>query len=116
MPPTLHSNRIAKPEGMSLTWKPRLVKTPTPIMSATTMAVATTTETVDLPGSREGHAAPVVSVATISVRFSTACKACFHRAGRFQPIQERLTNTEAPRVLVSKYLLLTLCPTKTTQL
>jgi hypothetical protein len=50
---------------MSLTWKPRLVKTPTPTMSATTMAVATKTETVDpLPGSRPGHAAlPVSDVA-----------------------------------------------------
>src|ERR1700761_543028 len=49
---------MAKPDGMSSTWKPRLVKTPTPIMSATTMAVATITETVDPPpASRPGNAA-----------------------------------------------------------
>jgi hypothetical protein len=30
---------------MSVTWNPRLVKTPTPIMSATTMAVAVRGET-----------------------------------------------------------------------
>src|SRR3981189_1672504 len=49
---------MEKPEGMSLTWKPRLEKTPTPTMSATTMAVATMTETVvPAPESRPGHAA-----------------------------------------------------------
>ena len=49
MPPTVHSSRIEKPDGMSLTWKPRLVKTPTPTMSATTIAVATSNDTVDPP-------------------------------------------------------------------
>src|SRR3984957_9679944 len=69
MPPMAHNNRIEKPEGMSLTWKPRLVKTPTPTMSATTMAVATTTETVDPPpGSRPGQGAVPVSDAAMSVR------------------------------------------------
>jgi hypothetical protein len=44
------------------------VKTPTPTMSATTMAVATSTETVEpLPGSRLGHAALPVLDDAISV-------------------------------------------------
>ena len=40
MPPTIQSASSAKPELMSLTWNPRLVKTPTPTMSATTIDVA----------------------------------------------------------------------------
>ena len=40
MPPTTHSMSSAKPDGMSLTWKPRLVKTPMPIMLATARAIA----------------------------------------------------------------------------
>src|SRR6185437_4014592 len=40
MPPTTHSRSREKPDLMSMTWKPRLVKTPTPTMSATTIAVA----------------------------------------------------------------------------
>src|SRR5882757_9578953 len=59
---------MEKPEGMSLTWKPRLVKTPTPTMSATTMAVATMTETVvPAPESRPGHAALSVPDAAMPV-------------------------------------------------
>src|SRR5258708_708585 len=50
MPPTIHSSSSAKPDVMSLTWKPRLVNTPTPIMSATTMAVAVTAEIVGRTG------------------------------------------------------------------
>jgi hypothetical protein len=47
-------------------------------MSATTMAVATTTETVDPPGSRlVGHVPLAVSIAAISVRISGACQAVF---------------------------------------
>src|SRR5207253_6440497 len=58
---------MEKPEGMSLTWNPRLVKTPTPTMSATTMAVATVTETVDTaPGSLPWVAASPVSDAAMS--------------------------------------------------
>src|SRR5262249_28752360 len=34
------------PDEMSFTWNPRLVKTPTPTMSATTIAVAVIVETV----------------------------------------------------------------------
>src|SRR6266513_3049845 len=68
MPPTVHNSRIEKPEGMSLTWKPRLVKTPTPTMSATTMAVATMAETVvPAPKSRPGHAALSVPDAAMPV-------------------------------------------------
>src|SRR5262245_24202504 len=58
---------MENPEGMSLTWNPRLVKTPTPIMSATTMAVATVTETVEAePGSLPDVAASPVSDAAMS--------------------------------------------------
>jgi len=58
-----------------LTWKPRLVKTPTPIMSATTIAIATTTETVEPPpGSGPVKAALPVSVAAISVRTFSAAR------------------------------------------
>ena len=69
MPPTTHKSRMEKPEGMSLTWKPRLVKTPTPTMSATTMAAATQSETVEPPPavSRPGKAALPASDAAISV-------------------------------------------------
>src|SRR6058998_136829 len=68
MPPTVHNSRIEKPEGMSLTWKPRLVKTPTPTMSATTIAVATSSETDDPPPvSRPGHAGPPDPDAAMSV-------------------------------------------------
>ncbi len=68
MPPTTQSSRIEKPVGMSLTWKPRLVKTPTPTMSATTMATATPKETVDPPApSRPDRVAPPASDAAISV-------------------------------------------------
>src|ERR1700735_1153864 len=35
-----HSSSSEKPDVMSFTWNPRLVKTPTPTMSATTIAVA----------------------------------------------------------------------------
>jgi hypothetical protein len=62
---------MEKPEGMSLTWKPRLVKTPTPTMSATTMEAATQSETVEPPPAviRPGKAAaPPASDAAISVR------------------------------------------------
>jgi hypothetical protein len=53
---------------MSLTWKPRLVKTPTPTMSATTMAVATSSETDDPPPvSRPGQAELPDPDAAISV-------------------------------------------------
>ena len=62
---------MEKPDGMSLTWKPRLVKTPTPTMSATTIAVATITETEDPPPrSRPGHAALPASDVAMSVRTS----------------------------------------------
>ena len=44
-PPTNQSNSRMKPDVMSVTWDPRLVNTPTPIMSATTMAVAVNVET-----------------------------------------------------------------------
>src|ERR1700730_10095630 len=65
----LHSNRIEKPEGMSLTWKPRLVKTPTPTLSATTIAVASTAKPeAPPPRSRPGHAALPASDAAMSVR------------------------------------------------
>src|SRR5713101_6755307 len=77
MPPTAHSNRIENPGGMSLTWKPRLVKTPTPTMSATTMAVATSTETVDLPlGSWPGHATLPVSDVVMSVHTPLIFSSC----------------------------------------
>ena len=36
----IHSSNSEKPDVMSLTWNPRLVKTPTPTMSATTIDVA----------------------------------------------------------------------------
>ena len=65
----VHSRRIENPEGMSLTWNPRLVKTPTPTMSATTIAVATITET-DWPPSRsrpDGSAALPVCDAVMEV-------------------------------------------------
>ena len=45
MPPTTHSMTSEKPDGMPRTWKPRLVNTPMPIMSATAIAVAVTVET-----------------------------------------------------------------------
>ena len=64
MPPTLQSIRMEKPDGMSFTWKPRLVKTPTPTMSATTIAVATTTET---PGLAVGQTVPEGFDAAISL-------------------------------------------------
>jgi hypothetical protein len=58
------------------------VKTPTPTMSATTMAVATITETVDPPpGSRPGHGALSVSDAAISVHALGVASVIFHRAG-----------------------------------
>src|SRR6516162_8889499 len=41
----VHSISSENPDVMSLTWNPRLVKTPTPTMSATTMAVAVTQDT-----------------------------------------------------------------------
>src|SRR6476646_7984477 len=92
MPPTVHSNRIEKPEGMSLTWKPRLVKTPTPTMSATTIAVATSTETVaPLAGSEPGHAALPVSDVAISDRTLSAARLSLHGAGGSRPIQGALT-------------------------
>src|SRR6476620_11710707 len=92
MPPTVHSNRIEKPEGMSLTWKPRLVKTPTPTMSATTIAVATSTETVaPLAGSEPGHAALPVSDVAISDRTLSAARLSLHGAGGSWPIQGALT-------------------------
>jgi hypothetical protein len=54
------------------------VKTPTPTMSATTMAVATITETVDPPpGSRPGHAAVPVSDAAMPVHIWGVAPACF---------------------------------------
>jgi hypothetical protein len=75
-------------------------------MSATTMAVATTAETVDAPpGSRVGHAALPVSIAVVSVRISGLMPSRSHGAGRFQPIQERLMNLKGHTIMVSKYLL-----------
>ena len=44
-PPTVHSSTREKPDGRSATWKPRLVKTPMPTMSATASAVAVTSVT-----------------------------------------------------------------------
>ena len=41
-PPTSHSIMSEKPDGRSLTWNPRLVKTPMPTMLATASAVAVT--------------------------------------------------------------------------
>jgi hypothetical protein len=68
MPPTVHNSRIEKPDGMSFTWKPRLVNTPTPTMSATTIAVATRTETPDAPPRRRPvHAVLPASDAVIAV-------------------------------------------------
>src|SRR5215471_19871560 len=46
IPPMVHSISSAKPEVMSLTWNPRLVKTPTPTMSATTIDVAVSQDTL----------------------------------------------------------------------
>src|ERR1700731_4277354 len=46
IPPMVHSISSEKPEVMSLTWNPRLVKTPMPTMSATTIAVAVTPDTL----------------------------------------------------------------------
>ena len=45
MPPTTQSITSENADGMPPTWKPRLVNTPMPIMSATAMAVAVTVET-----------------------------------------------------------------------
>jgi hypothetical protein len=42
----IQSSSREKPEVMSLTWNPRLVNTPTPTISATTIAVAVTQDTV----------------------------------------------------------------------
>src|SRR5262249_58518802 len=44
-PPTTQSSNREKPDVMSFTWNPRLVKTPTPIMSAMTIAVAVAVDT-----------------------------------------------------------------------
>src|SRR5262245_49699709 len=46
MPPMVHSISSENPEVMSLTWNPRLVKTPTPTMSATTIDVAVSQDTL----------------------------------------------------------------------
>src|SRR5262249_17593566 len=46
MPPMVHNISSEKPEVMSLTWNPRLVKTPTPTMSATTIDVAVSQDTL----------------------------------------------------------------------
>src|SRR5947208_6867145 len=87
MPPTVHSKRIEKPDGMSLTWKPRLVKTPTPTMSATTIATATSNETVDppLPVSRPDKAASPASDAAISVHAFGASRPGFASWCRLGP-------------------------------
>jgi len=45
MPPINQSERITNPEGSTPTWNPRLVKTPVPIMLATTIAVAVNRDT-----------------------------------------------------------------------
>ncbi len=86
---------MEKPEGMSLTWKPRLVKTPTPTMSATTMATATSNETVDppLPVSRPDRAASPASDAAISVHASGGIAPAirFDGAGWGLPFQAMLT-------------------------
>jgi hypothetical protein len=67
------------------------VKTPTPTMSATTMAIATTTETVEPPpGLGPDHAALPVSVAAMSSTFSAA-RLSRHGAGWGCPIQAALT-------------------------
>src|SRR5216684_3560579 len=93
MPPTVHSSRIEKPEGMSLTWKPRLVKTPTPTMSATTIAVATTTETEDPPPrSRPGHAA--LPASDVAMRPYPGLKSRFHGAGGCRRVQAALTSVK----------------------
>src|SRR5216684_9040477 len=92
MPPIVHSSRIEKPEGMSLTWKPRLVKTPTPTISATTMAVATMTETaVPLPESRPDQAALPVSDAAMPIYALRVIPVILHRAGSPRSIQAMLT-------------------------
>src|SRR5713101_3455405 len=92
MPPIVHSSRIEKPEGMSLTWKPRLVKTPTPTISATTMAVATMTETVvPPPENRPGQAALPVSDAAMPIHALRVTPVILHRAGSPRSIQAMLT-------------------------
>src|SRR5262245_6315327 len=99
MPPTTQSSRIAKPEGMSLTWKPRLVKTPTPTMSATTIAAATQRETVEplLSVRPPGKAAPPASDAAISVHALRASRPRFAsmvqaRTHQFKQRQQRFTS------------------------
>src|SRR5258708_2681167 len=82
---------MEKPDGMALTWKPRLVNTPTPIMSATTIAVATMTETECPPArSRLGHAGLPVSDAVMSG--PSASRRSGHGASSCPPIQARLTS------------------------
>src|ERR1700744_6181350 len=56
-------------------------------MSATTMAVATASETVDPLGSRSPHAAVLVSDTAMFARISGATPCEFHRAIRLGPIQ-----------------------------
>src|SRR5690606_30922120 len=46
------SSMTGKPEGIPATWKPRLPKTPVPIMFATTMAMAVASPTRATPGGR----------------------------------------------------------------
>src|ERR1700758_1483580 len=75
---------------MSLTWKPRLVNTPTPIMSATTIAAATMTETECPPArTRLGHAGLPVSDAVMSGPSALGRRG--HGASWRPPIQARLT-------------------------
>src|SRR6202012_1892641 len=90
-PPTVQSSRMEKPDGISLTWKPRLVNTPTPIMSAPTIAVATRTETECPPSrSRLGQAGLPVSDAVMSV--PSASRRRGPGASWCPPIQARLTS------------------------
>src|SRR5260370_31034003 len=85
---------------MSWTWKPRLVKTPTPTMSATTIAVATSSETDDPPPvSRPGQAEPPDPDAAMSVHAlgytpgdSPSC--------RPRPVTSSNVNKDLNRVLI----------------
>jgi hypothetical protein len=46
MPPTTQSIKSEKPEGISWTWKPKLVNTPVPIISAAASARAVIPDTL----------------------------------------------------------------------
>ena len=68
-PPSVHSVMTVKPDGRSMTWKPRLVNTPMPIMSATASAVAVVKVTLAGPASLEG-AGSELSAEAIDTRYS----------------------------------------------